>query len=135
MLGVEAAVLAADAQVRAVLRRAVAALCDLEPDAVELVSFDEQRLRRRSAETGALRVVATATTTSTSTTSTSSSTSTSTSTSTNTTTTTTTVASTAIASATTVTSAAIVSATTGADTQGCVTKRFSEFRCSLTKFI
>ena len=47
---------------------------------------------------------------------------------------TTTVASTAIASAATATSAAIVSATTGADTQGCVTKRFSEFQCSLAKF-
>ena len=126
MLGVEAAVLAADAQVRAVLRRAVAALCDLEPNAVELVSFDEQHLRRRSAETGALRVAATATTTSTTSTSTSISISTST---------TTTVTSTAIASAATVTSTAIVSATIGADTQGCVTKRFSEFRCSLTKFI
>ena len=118
MLGVEAAALAADAQVRAVLRRAVAALCDLEPNAVELVSFDEQHLRRRSAETGALRVAATATTISTRTTSTS------TSTSTTTTTTTITVTSTAIASAATVTSTAIVSATTGADTQGFVTKRF-----------
>ena len=116
MLGVEAAVLAVDAQVRAVLRRAVAALCDLEPDAVELVSFDEQPLRRRSAETGALRVVATATTTNTTRTSTS------------------TVTSTAIARCCYCTSTAIVSATTGADTQGCVTKRFSEFRCSLTKF-